>query len=168
MPLPTNIVPGDPNHAGIHNDTNTAVNLINSSYSLMFFTFVVAGTIPINSTRYFSPSNASQYSSEPVAKIQLPKAGKLAIMVAHLTSDQPGDGALTFRVRINGANSTIVATQAAGGGTGTYPADTTHVETVAVNDLINLSITNASTTAVSATIIQVILGYYIPLVSSLP
>jgi hypothetical protein len=82
-----------------------------------------------------------------------PFAGAVRKITVRLHTAQPGDGALTFKLRVNGADSATLLTIPAGSGIGTYAAvlAATAPHSWALGDQVSISVVNASPGTGSAT-----------------
>jgi hypothetical protein len=114
-----------------------------SASSTVYGTFCAAG----NNT-----SQQTWTGGEGSRQMLSPVAGTLRRFYVRTTTAQPGDGALVLTVRVNGADTGIVITIAAGASAGTF-SDAAHTASVSAGDLISFSVTNAAT-ATSANVQQ--------------
>lgn len=106
-----------------------------------------AGVTNFQTFAYMGSSNAASSAVFAVAETErqaiIPIAGTLKNFVVRTADAQPGDGSVILTVRINGVDTGITITIAAGAAAGTF-SDTTNTAAVVVGDLVSFSGVNAS------------------------
>ncbi len=115
-----------------------------SAGSTVYGTFAVVG----NNT-----TGPTFQATESLRQMLAPAAATLRNFYVRTGTAQPGDGSLVVTVRVNGADTGLTITVAAGAGAGTF-SDTTHTASVAAGDLISFSVVNNSPTTGAATLTQ--------------
>lgn len=90
-------------------------------------------------------------TAESGRQMIIPVAGTLAKFFVVTSVVQPGDGALVLTVRVNGVDTGITITIAAGAAAGTF-SDVTNTAAVAAGDLLSFSGLNSSPGTGSATL----------------
>ena len=83
------------------------------------------------------------FSTEAEVQLPVARAGTLTGISVRTRSAQDGGGSLVATLRVNGADTALVATVTAGGAAGTY-ADTGEAVAVALGDLLAIRLVNNS------------------------
>lgn len=128
-----------------------ASNTITNVAKTLLATNMGSATVAINTTTYEAPSISTNNASESARQLIMPEAGTFKNFYVNLSVGQTGNGALTFTFRKNGVNTALQIVIPSGSAGGVY-SDVTHSFTVAAGDKVSISVTNASTDAVSGTI----------------
>ncbi len=124
------------------------------TYAEMFHAHGLQQTIAASTTNWTCPGVSGVLAAENAMVI--PKGGTLRNLTIRMGGTQPASGSLVCTLRVNGADTALVVTIAAGSGAGNYQ-DTTH--TVALSDLDRIGfkiVNNATGTSgtIAATVVQ--------------
>lgn len=113
-------------------------------FSIPFATHYLLATIAASTTAWATPFGGSTGASE-TGQVTT-RAGTLKNAYVRIATAQPGTGSLVMTVRVNGVDTSIVITIAAGAAAGTY-SNTANTATVAAGDRIAFRLVNNATGA---------------------
>lgn len=99
-----------------------------------------------SSTKYYELYAATSNTTADLRnQMPIPRAGILCNLYFVTTNTQPASGSLVVTLNVNGSNTPITTTIAAGGAAAVY-SDTTHTFAIAQGDLLTVQIVNNATT----------------------
>ena len=105
-------------------------------------------TVPASSTRFGWAQNFP-LATEGDTQFPFPTAGTIRNLYIRTSNTQNAGGSLVLTVRLNGADTALVATVTAGGAAGVY-SDTSNSFTVAAGDVISFKYVNNYAGGISA------------------
>jgi hypothetical protein len=125
-----------------------------SGKSLLGSNFVAGASVAGSTTRYVALMNTTLQSDENVGNFYMPGSFTATALVCHIRSTQSSNNSLVLKLRVNGADSSLVLTIAASSGAGGY--STSGSVAISAGDYVAISVQN-NANVTSATIANIAL-----------